>query len=281
MKLGVSSYSFSKYMKATGANYFDICDLAKKIGYDGIEFIDLSLDVQPAESEIALAGLIREHCAKIGLDVIAYTISADFLRGEEEIARVKAKIDVAAALGAPTLRHDAVWSRDVDWREAVANIAPMIREVTEYAAGKGVRTCTENHGYLLQDAERVETLIKTVNHPNYGWLVDIGNFLCADDNPVHAVPIAAPYAFHVHVKDFIFKDMYADNPGEGWLHTRNGNYIRGTVAGHGVVPVRHCLKLIRNAGYNGYVSYEFEGMEDNLTALERAHAFIRSVMPDA
>ena len=43
MKIGVSSYSFSKYMKATGCNYIDICNLAKEIGYDGIEFIDLDL----------------------------------------------------------------------------------------------------------------------------------------------------------------------------------------------------------------------------------------------
>ena len=48
MKIGVSSYSFSKYMHQTGADYFAVCDLAKKMGYDAIEFIDLSLDVQPA-----------------------------------------------------------------------------------------------------------------------------------------------------------------------------------------------------------------------------------------
>ena len=48
MKIGVSSYSFSNYMRATGANYLKICDLAKEIGFEGVEFIDLSLDVQPA-----------------------------------------------------------------------------------------------------------------------------------------------------------------------------------------------------------------------------------------
>ena len=41
MKIGVSSYSFSKYMNQTKADYFTICDLAKKMGYDVIEFIDL------------------------------------------------------------------------------------------------------------------------------------------------------------------------------------------------------------------------------------------------
>ena len=42
MKIGVSSYSFSRYMKHTGANYLKICDLAREMGFDGIEFIDLS-----------------------------------------------------------------------------------------------------------------------------------------------------------------------------------------------------------------------------------------------
>jgi len=279
MKLGVSSYSLSKYMKATGANYFEICDIAKRIGFDGIEFIDLSLDVQSADSEIELAKAIRAHCESIGLEIVAYTISADFLKGAEEVERVKAKVDVAAALGVRTLRHDATWNRETPWREAIAKIADGIREVTVYAEEKGVRTCTENHGFVLQDAERIETLIQTVNHPNYGWLIDIGNFLCADEPSEHAVPIAAPYAFHVHVKDFIRKGMYDDNPGDGWIVTRNGNYIRGTIAGHGVVPVKHCLKLIHDSGYDGFVSYEFEGMEDNMTALEHGYAFIRSVMP--
>ena len=74
MKIGVSSYSFSKYMHDTGANYFKIADIAKEMGFEGIEFIDLSLDVQPAESQIALAKEIRAYCDSIGLAVVAYTI---------------------------------------------------------------------------------------------------------------------------------------------------------------------------------------------------------------
>ena len=34
MKIGVSSYSFKAYMKASGCNYLDLCDLAKAMGYD-------------------------------------------------------------------------------------------------------------------------------------------------------------------------------------------------------------------------------------------------------
>lgn len=278
MKIGVSSYSFSKYMNQTKADYFTICDLAKKMGYDVIEFIDLSLEVQPAESLTELAKAIHRHCEEIDLPIAAYTVNADFLR-PNEVQTVMEKVDIAETLGAKVLRHDASWSlpEGMDWRQLIDQIAPDIRRVTEYAAEKGIRTCTENHGYVLQDAERVETLIRTVNHPNYGWLVDMGNFLCADDLPVHAVPIAAPYAFHVHVKDFLYKPADAENPGQGWFSSRNGSYLRGTVAGHGVVPIRRCLETLKKAGYDGVVSYEFEGMEENLPALEAALAFLRGL----
>ena len=278
MKLGVSSYSFSKYMRDTHATYLEVCDLAKKIGFDGIEFTDLNTENQPASTEEELAQLIHDHCKKIGLDVVAYTIGADFMKGDEEVERVKKKVDVAVILGAKVLRHDATWDTSVDWRWAIDQMKDRIRAVTEYAATKGIRTCTENHGFLLQDAERVEALILAVNHPNYGWLVDMGNFLCADDNAIHALPIAAKYAFHVHVKDFLFKPYDSEDPGMGWFRTRNGSYLRGTVAGHGVVPIRYAIETLKKNNYQGYISYEFEGMEDNVPAIEAAYAYIRRIL---
>lgn len=281
MKIGVSSYSFSKYMKATGCNYIDICNLAKEIGFDGIEFIDLLPEISGTD-DITAARQIREHCAKIGLGIAAYTIGANFLQDDPdaEVERVKHCVDVAAELGAPIMRHDACWQPAVlghgyTWRNAVETIAPYIRRVTEYAATKGVKTCTENHGRFIQDPERVETLIKTVNNPNYGWLVDMGNFICADCDSIQSVAIAAPYAFHVHAKDFIFKSGKEINPGDGWLVTRGGNYARGTIVGHGVIPVAQCIGMLKEAGYEGYVSLEFEGMEDNLTALKLGCAYLK------
>ena len=41
MKISVSSYSFLKYQKETQCNYLVLCDKAKELGFDGIEFTDL------------------------------------------------------------------------------------------------------------------------------------------------------------------------------------------------------------------------------------------------
>ena len=284
MKVGVSSYSFSKYLQQTGCNYLKLCDLAKEMGFDGIEFTDLLPEVS-GKPALEAAAEIRAHCEKLGLEVAAYTVGANFLCDdpEKETARVQECVDVAAALGAKLMRHDCCWGLPKDqgvytWRNAIEDTAPYIRRVTEYAEKKGVRTCTENHGFIMQDSNRVEQLIRTVNHPNYGWLVDMGNFLCADEDSIHALGAAVPYAFHVHVKDFLLKPGDGLNPGMGWFRTRGGNFIRGTIAGNGVIPVAQCIYMLKQAGYAGFLSLEFEGMEENLPALEAGLAYIRKAM---
>ena len=180
-------------------------------------------------------------------------------------------------LGAKVMRHDAAWSlpEGMNWREAIDLIKEPIREVASYAQEKGIKTCTENHGYVLQDSHRVEELILAVDHPNYGWLIDMGNFLCADEPALHALPIAAPYTAHVHAKDFLYRPVWIDNPGQGWFKSRNGSYLRGTIAGHGDVPIAWCVDLLKKNGYQGWVSYEFEGMEECLPAIEAAYHFLR------
>lgn len=277
MKIGVSSYSFSRYRDKTGASLPDICTLAKEIGYDGIEFIELEKGNDPDRlAETAKA--VRAHCEALGLPIIAYTVGADFLAGglSQTVAALKACVDTAALLGAPLMRHDVTRGEGrTDWRAAIREVAPAIREVTAYAAGKGIRTCTENHGYFMQDAYRVEELMLTVDHPNYGWLVDIGNFACADENSIGSVIIGAPYAMHVHAKDFLIKPGAGENPGMGWFPSRQGNHLRGTIVGHGVIPVRACVDILRKAGYDGWLSYEFEGPEDNRFALEAGYDYLK------
>jgi sugar phosphate isomerase/epimerase len=285
MKLGVSSYSFSKYMAETKCGYEAICDIAKEIGFDGIEFINLKNEKWgELDDEFAIAQRIKNHCEKIGLEIIAYTVGANFLAEdvEKEMAALKHHVDVAAALGAPTMRHDVVYKlKDVPfytYKTAISEIAPLVNEISDYALEKGIKTCTENHGYIFQSPERVEELILAVNNPNYGWLCDMGNFLCVDAEPARSVAVAAPYTVHVHAKDFLFKSGNEPKPEGFGITTTNGNYLRGTVVGHGVVPVKQCVNVLKKAGYNGWISLEFEGAEDNIQALKNGFANLKQLI---
>lgn len=275
MKTCVSSYSFSAYAKKTGATQKDLIKKAKEIGFDAIEFTDLCPENGITKNQYAQE--LREESEKHSIAIANYTIGADFINCEsleQEITRLCGQADIAKILGAKGMRHDATVGYKngkeafKTFDNAIDILAQGCARVSEYAKTIGIATMVENHGYFCQESERVERLIGKVCNENFGWLLDIGNFLCADDEPTKATGRAAPFAKHVHVKDFHIKSGSEFNPGKGFFTTRGGNYLRGAILGQGNVAVYQCLKVIKNSGYDGYVSIEFEGIEDNIPALE-------------
>ena len=272
MKIAASTYSFSSLMGPGGFTQQDLVKKTKDMGFDAIEFVEL---LAPAgETPAGYAARLREECEKQGMPVSNFTFGADFLNGcggdmEAEIARVEAMIDLAEILGAKSVRHDAALGggKCRDFYAVLPALARACRRVSEYAAQKGIRTMVENHGFFCQDSDRVAALHRAVGFENFGLLVDMGNFLCADEDPAAAVSRVAPLAFYVHAKDFHIKDGNGPSPGAGFMKTRGANYIRGAVLGHGNVPVARCLGALSQAGFDGYVAIEFEGMENAETAM--------------
>lgn len=266
MKYGVSSYSFSQMFRDNQITQIGLIKKAKELGFDGIEFVDM-----PHFGEITLedAHLYKEEAQKYGIDIVCFTLAADFLCPsggslDAEAEKLCKKIDIAASLGAKLIRHDATGGSNPDYRtfdDALPVLAEGCKKVTEYAEKLGIRTMVENHGHFCQDALRVEKLVNAVNHKNFGLLVDMGNFLCADNDPALSVSICSRYAFHIHAKDFIVKSGNEVNPGAGFFMSRGGNFLRGTILGQGNVPVMSCLRAISKAGYEDYICIEFEGCE--------------------
>lgn len=273
MKICVSSYSFSQYVSAGKLNQVTVLDQAKELGFDGIEY---ATDKKTIESHIPA---IVEKSRDLDLPIVCYLTSADFVNRdfETEVARVCEEVDIASALGAKLMRHDTTWAfpKGATFEDILPIIADGCRRVTEYAKTRGIRTMVENHGLLVQDSARVVALYRAIGSDNFSLLADMGNFMCADENSAVALGNVLPYAAHIHAKDFIFKSGDGENPGEGFFGTRAGNYLRGTIVGHGVVPVAQCLKLIKRAGYEGWLSLEFEGMEDCITGCRVGLANLR------
>lgn len=275
MKIGVSSYSFQQLINSGQETQLSIMKKAKEIGFDGIEFIDLS----PADgvSEKEYAKMIREESEKLSLPVISYTISANLLNEsglDAEVERICRKVDVAQILGVSCMRHDAAWGmpeelkKHAGFEQVLPTLVEGCKRVTEYAKEKGIVTMIENHGFFCQDSERVEKIITGVADDNFGVLLDVGNFSCADENSAVATGRLAPFIKHVHAKDFHIKSGNGINPGKGFFKSRAGNYLRGAIIGHGDIPVMQCLAIAKNADYDGYVSVEFEGLENCIDGIE-------------
>lgn len=278
MKFSVSSYSYASMIRAGEITPFDVIAKTKELGFDAIEFVDfIDFLPIPEEERPAYAEKIKAEAERVGLEISCLTIGADFINGsdgdvEKEIERVKKFVDLGAILGVKRMRHDATvgyaWNSGnyVAFETLLPRLADACRKVTEYAEQFGIRTMIENHGFYAQDSDRVEKLHQAINHKNFKLLCDMGNFLCADENPALSFSRVAPYVGYVHAKDFIVKPFNED-PGKGAFQSRSGNWLRGTIVGHGNVPVKQCLSMVKKAGYDDYISIEFEGLEPVPVAL--------------
>ncbi len=279
MKTCISSYSFSKLLRSGEETQLSLIKRVADMGFDAIEFTDIT----PPEGldQLGYAALLRTESETQRLPIVNYTIGADFLNCADfdaEVQRLCGQVDIARALGSKGMRHDATGgyrTAEKKYRgfaDALPRLAEGCARVSAYAAQMGIVTMVENHGFFCQDSVRVEQLVNQVASENFGLLIDVGNFACADDPSPIAVGRLANYTKHVHVKDFHIKSGSGIDPGAGFFKTRGGNYLRGAILGHGDIPVLQCLSILKNSGYDGYVSIEFEGMEEPLGAIEIAYA---------
>ena len=110
MKLGVSSYSFSRLVGNKTMKQIEVIAKAKEMGFDVIEFSTIA--VPDGKTLPAFAKELKAESERVGLPIVNYTIGADFLNGsngdlQAEIDRVKQEVDVANILGVKGMRHDA------------------------------------------------------------------------------------------------------------------------------------------------------------------------------
>ncbi|BBH18849.1 sugar phosphate isomerase [Paenibacillus baekrokdamisoli] len=267
MKLGLSSYSLYQEIQAGKMTILDALQWSAENGAEHMEIVPFgfSLVDQPD-----VVDAIVNKAKEVGIELSNYSIGANFIQPSEEayeleIARVMREVDIANALGVKLMRHD-VASRPME-ETSVTNyytdlprLIEACQRIADHASTYGITTSVENHGYYIQHSDRVQALVQGVNRENFRTTLDVGNFMCADENSVAAVKNNLPIASVIHLKDFYLRPAN-QFPGEGWFPTLSGNYLRGAIVGQGDIDMWEVISVIKKSGYDGYISIEFEGLE--------------------
>ena len=110
----------------------------------------------------------------------------------------------------------------------------------EFAKSFGINIIVENHGGLSSNGAWLAEVIRQVDHSYCGTLPDFGNFRISDGewyDRYQGVQELMPYARAVSAKSNEF-----DSEGNE-IHT---DYYK-------------MMKIVLDAGYNGYVGIEYEG----------------------
>lgn len=268
MKLGLSSYSLYKAIRDGEMTILDAIQWISDNGGEHIEIVPLGFDLTENPEMI---DSIRKSAQEAGIEISNYAVGGNFITEtaegySEQIENLKRHVDIAARLGVRTMRHDVAarpkeMTSIIQFEEDLPRLVEACGTIADYASQYGIITSVENHGFYIQAADRVQRLIHAVNRSNFRTTLDIGNFMCVDEDPVTSVKKNMPYAVMVHLKDFYLRPSYL-YPGEGWFQTSGGNYLRGAITGQGDIDMREVLRIIKSSGYDGYISIEFEGMED-------------------
>lgn len=304
MKLGMSSYCLTPAMKAGRKTIYDVIDFAAEKGCEHIEFVPFYLPFVDEESKklnYPLIDSVRDKCRSVNLEISTYSVNADIINQdpkvrESEMERIKLHIQAASRLGISRMRHDIASFRRPFSTNTLRNFEkefPLMVEnsriLCDYAAFYGIHTTLENHGFFCNGSDRILRILEAVNRPSMRLTLDVGNFLCVDEYSEGAVKKCLPYTEIIHLKDFYIRDK-SKLPGQtemfncdngSWFETLGGKMLRGSILGQGDLDIWTIVKMIKNSGFDGYVSLEFEGMEVCEQATEISLNMARGIFQQA
>ena len=203
---------------------------------------------------------LKQLAFRLGLDISGTAIRNDFCHPpgaerDENIAHVKKWIEHAEILGAPVIRIFSGKPRgDQTVEEAERLAVAGMEECCDHAGRHGVFLALENHGGLTAEADGMLRMVEAVRSPWFGVNFDSGNFRSED--PYADLAKIAPYALNVQIKVAIqTPDRKKKVPSD----------------------FDRLAKILRHAGYRGYIVLEYEESEDPRVACPRYIDELREV----
>ena len=274
IKVGFTCYSFASALRSGTMNIVEAIRFAAGLGARHMEISPGNFLAMTPENIDLIVRTVKE----CDMELSSYTIGANFVQPDaasvaKEIERIKGEVENAARLGVTRMRHDCGWRPQpecsyANFEKDIEIFADACGQIADKAKTYGIVTSIENHGFYVQNSERVQRVILAVNRDNFRTTLDVGNFLCVDEDPECAVMNNIPFASMIHFKDFHIRRQVTDPA--GFIKTLHGRYLRGAVTGDGDVDLPAICKIIKNSGYDGFLSIEYEGREECKFACTRA-----------
>ena len=269
IKLGLSSYSYWHF-RPPKVSIEQVIEHASELGVQGVDILHRQLEGE----DRGYLRQLKRHAFINGVDLIALSIHQDFVDPSKEerqknIDHTIRCIQIAADLGIPCIRlNSGRWNTLASFDDLMKarGVEPVLPGYTEEdgfrwcaeciekclnkAEEAGVILALENHWGLTRTPEGLMRLVNGIRSPWLGVLMDTGNFL---EGPYEKLQAIAPRAVFVQAKTYY---------GGGEWYTLELDY-------------RRIARILRDVGYNGYVSLEFEGKEPAATGVPKSLTMLR------
>jgi len=260
LKLSCNLYSFNDPLRAGTMSLEQVIDFCAELGFDAVDPTGYYFPGYPDAPPDAYLHAIARRAFRNGLDISGTGARNDFTLPDAanraaELDRVKRWVVVAATLGAPCLRVFAgndqtpgpTREERLDW------LAQGLREAIAWGERHGVVIALQNHDDFLKTAADTLAVRERVASDWFGLNVDIGSLRQGD--PYEEVARLAPFACTWQLKELVYRGSREEK-----------------------TDVRRIVRVIREAGYRGYVPIETLGEGDPREKVRRFLGEVREAL---
>ena len=282
LKPALNIYSFldqlneNKKDTAKGIDLFGVCDFCARLNIEAMDMTGYFFPEYPKVPSDAFVSRIKRYAHARGVVINGTGIRNDFAVADRAVRAAgvqltKDWIEAAARLGATVIRVFAGPQSPIkDWRVAAASgkrddvekwMADDLRACAEYGEKFGVLVGVQNHGDFLNTGAEHLSLLRRVDHPCCGALVDTGKYLTAD--PYADIALITPYAVGWQIKETMGSELKSPRADFKRLMTiiAAGGY-------RGFVPIETLSMGRKDYNPAAEVEMVLKGMRDGIAALQ-------------
>ena len=262
-KLSLAQWSMHRMIIDEGADPYSFAAKAKEWGFGGLEYVsqlysrELSVSNYSQEAMDKFVNKCNVEAEKHGLENVLIMVDREGdLAASDPDERNKAVenhykwVDAAAAMKCHSIRVNLSGSDEAtSW---VANSVDGLSSLASYAKDKNINVIVENHGGLSSNAGLLAEVMQKVNMDNCGTLPDFGNFCIRRNDPNdYRSGCAEQYDFYKGVTELM--------PYAKAVSAKSHNFDKD--GNETEIDYTKMLKIVKDAGYQGFIGVEYEGNE--------------------
>ena len=236
-EISLAAWSMHRLFFAKQIDQLGMVDMTAQAGISGFEMVNTFFP----SPQYAYLKQLKQRAEDQNVRLLLIMCDGEgSMAGPDKAGRMQAAknhhkwVDIAAVLGCHSIRCNTGAQPGDDG--ALDRCAESFAALVEYADASGINVLIENHWGLSSDPDWLMGLMDRVNHPRFGTLPDFGNFPDEIDR-YDAVRRMMPRAIAVSAKCYDFDDAGAETK----------------------IDFDQMMRIVSDAGYNGYVGIEYEG----------------------
>jgi inosose dehydratase len=232
-------------------------------GQDFIEGLGYSPAVSLDSNPIRLGRYLDDHGLKVSQIDAGYPITGP-MGATFGVRYVQRAIQFASAIGCPCVDTTDGASKPEGYtdEEVLAITRENFRQILEWAEDYEITVNIETHGPYTNDPEILDRMLNFFDSPYLGLNLDTGNTFIAGGDPVELTRRFMDKLRYMHIKD-VSESLAAMLRGE-----ETGIAMSESPIGSGVNAdnIAACIRLLKEADWDGVISVECLGTDENLTA---------------